>query len=160
MGFPSSGKTHLGQTLAQNLSYHWLDTDQWVSQRNQQTIADIFAQKGEAFFRQEELRFVQEALPHLTQTVISTGGGLPCIPGLIEDLKKWGLTIYLKAPWAVLYQRLLRRPEHTLHLKHPDELEALFHHRHLIYTQAEVHFDVTEPLENLHSRLLALLKNI
>lgn len=160
MGFPSSGKTHLGQTLAKNLNYLWLDTDQWISQENNQSVAGIFATQGEAFFRQEEVRFVTEELPQLTQTVISTGGGMPCVPGLMDELKKWGTTVYLKAPWALLYQRLLLRPEHTLHLKTPAELEALFEQRHPIYAQAQVHFDVTEPLAHLHAKLLCVLKNI
>jgi shikimate kinase len=54
IGFMGSGKTSTGKDLAKALQFNFLDTDQWIEERNEKKIAQIFKDEGEHFFRLEE----------------------------------------------------------------------------------------------------------
>jgi shikimate kinase len=94
---PASGKTVLGKLLAQCLDYTWIDTDQAIESITGQSVSEIFQQKGETFFRQTEAAMLKKLLlqyPH--KLVLSTGGGLPAIPGVLDSLLASGLVVYLE----------------------------------------------------------------
>jgi 3-dehydroquinate synthase len=105
VGLSGSGKTTVGQLVAQALGWQYLDTDQIVEAQAQQTIATIFSEQGEAAFRALERLALQQALA-TTQAVIATGGGV------VEDatnraaLQQQTTTIWLHAPTTALLQRL------------------------------------------------------
>jgi shikimate kinase len=104
IGFMGVGKTTLGKKLANTLGYAFVDTDQWIENKENNSVATIFGVHGEAYFREKERQLLDE-LPK-ENTVISTGGGLPCEPGNIERLKRLGYTIYLERPPKELAVRL------------------------------------------------------
>lgn len=77
IGFMGSGKTTVGQLLAQKLTTRHADLDDLIVKTAGQAITDIFAERGEGYFRQLEQRTLTSAL---TQPgVLSTGGGTPTI---------------------------------------------------------------------------------
>ncbi len=107
-GFMGSGKTAVGRELATQLGWQFLDLDDEVTRREGRTVPEIFAQRGEAAFRQAE--FV--ALGELLQSqgaVIALGGGAP----ETEDVRRLLATdpatvvVHLHAPFDVLYDRCL-----------------------------------------------------
>jgi shikimate kinase len=87
IGFMGTGKSSAGRQVAHLLHFTYLDTDQVIEARAAKTITDIFQQDGESAFRAWERRVVQE-LEHRTQTVISTGGGLPVDEANLASLKR------------------------------------------------------------------------
>ena len=101
-----SGKTTIGRNISKDLNLSFLDTDKEIEERNCLSINDIFNKKGEAFFRQEEQKIVNKII-NLENTIIATGGGLPCFNNNIDLLNKYGCTIYLKCDKKLLYNRLL-----------------------------------------------------
>lgn len=100
-----SGKTTIGKKLSSSLNLNFIDTDNEIEKRNLMSIKDIFRTKGELFFRNEEAKVIQD-ISKLKNTIISTGGGLPCYNNLIETLNDSGITIYLNYDIDTLYQRL------------------------------------------------------
>lgn len=106
IGFMGSGKTTVGEALAQELSYGFLDTDQYIEKKEQMTISQIFAEKGETYFRGVETSSLQELVSDLEGTIISSGGGLPLRPENAKLLKQLGFTIYLKASQETIWERL------------------------------------------------------
>jgi shikimate kinase len=74
-GFMGTGKTAVGRRLAKLLSYTFVDTDSLIEARDGRSIPQIFAEAGEAPFRQMEHEIARE-LAGAGRTVISTGGGL------------------------------------------------------------------------------------
>ena len=60
VGFVGSGKTSAGKIAAQRLGLKFLDMDDLMEQRHNQTISTIFETKGEAFFREHERNLVRE----------------------------------------------------------------------------------------------------
>lgn len=75
IGMPGSGKTKMGRLLSARFGLPLVDTDELVVQRAGKTVAELFAEEGEAAFRDRETAAVREAAS-LCGAVISTGGGV------------------------------------------------------------------------------------
>ncbi|HPU57262.1 MAG TPA: shikimate kinase, partial [Verrucomicrobiota bacterium] len=73
IGFMGTGKSSVGQIVAAQLRFTFVDTDDLIESRTGRTISEIFAQQGEPVFRQLENQLVQE-LASRTGLVIATGG--------------------------------------------------------------------------------------
>src|SRR6202453_1250915 len=74
IGFMGTGKTSVGRLVAEQLHFHYLDTDEMIQSATGKTVADIFSTSGEPAFRALEEKAVQE-LAEKNHTVISCGGG-------------------------------------------------------------------------------------
>ncbi len=106
IGFMGSGKTTVGQLLAQTLGYTFADTDQLIEEGESMTVADIFAQNGEGYFRQLETLIMEEISGTMEHTVLSVGGGLPMTGSNHKYLKKCGKVVYLKVSEQTVIDRL------------------------------------------------------
>jgi len=71
---PGCGKSSVGEALAMQLGFDFVDTDQWIVQQEGRSISDIFAHDGETYFREVEKAIVHRVAA-LQHTVIATGGG-------------------------------------------------------------------------------------
>ncbi|MBI5155106.1 shikimate kinase [Candidatus Poribacteria bacterium] len=100
-----AGKTEVGELLAEQLGYEFLDTDSVVEKKAGKPIAKIFEADGEPAFRALEKEVVK-SLTGSKSTVISVGGGAPVDPENRKVLKRLGLMIYLKASAQELYYRI------------------------------------------------------
>lgn len=107
LGFMGSGKSYWGKSLAALLNIPLTDMDNEIEKETGQTIPEIFAGKGEAYFRELERNHLHEMLKK-DWYVISCGGGLPCFFDNMELMNRYGLTIWLDAPIEVMVERLKR----------------------------------------------------
>lgn len=98
------GKTTVARALSNLLGWEWVDTDEWIV-RHYGQISEIFAQKGEAYFRDLETEAVR-ALPCGVRAVVSVGGGLVLKAENVRLLKEQGKIVYLQAEKQTLQQRL------------------------------------------------------
>ncbi len=159
IGMMGAGKTTLGQWLAQQLSYRFVDTDALVEQIAGKSIPDIFATDGEATFRDWESAILQEVAPY-PRLVVATGGGI------IGRSQNWGhlqtgVVVWLDVPLGELTQRLatdrsrplLQRPDW------PDHLATLLQERRPQYAAADIHLAIApgESVAMLGERLLTHL---
>lgn len=110
VGFMGSGKTTVGKELASVLGCPFTDTDQVIENSEGVPVSQIFAEKGENYFRELEKDIV-ENLDDTHFEVIAVGGGLPCYNGLMDVLNKKGFTVYLKADEELLFERLWHEME-------------------------------------------------
>ncbi|WP_375444815.1 shikimate kinase [uncultured Fibrella sp.] len=106
IGMPSSGKSTLGKRLARALHYHFVDTDRLIIREEGRSVADIFAQKGEAYFREAEARVLRTIRPG-GSLVIATGGGMPCFHDNMAYIKATGLSVFLDVAPEELAQRMI-----------------------------------------------------
>jgi len=74
-GFMGTGESTVGRLLAERTGQHFIDTDALIEERTGRTIANIFAEQGEAAFRALE-REVAVELAGRSGLVIATGGRL------------------------------------------------------------------------------------
>ena len=139
IGFMGTGKSSVGRLVADQLHFTFLDTDDVIMARAGKSITDIFAQEGEADFRERESRLVEE-LTHRTRTVISTGGGLPVNPANLASLKTHALVICLWSSPEKIWERV-RNQAHRPLLGDTDQLariHSLLALREPFYRQADV----------------------
>lgn len=118
-----SGKSHWKQQLAKLLKTGGYDLDTLVEFHEEKTIAEIFEQDGEAYFRKKEaelLRWFKEK----KHFVVATGGGTPCFHDNMQYMNQEGVTIWLNEPIDVLVKRLLPEKEHRPLIKNISD-EAL-----------------------------------
>lgn len=108
IGPRGAGKTTVGKALSLTLNYRFIDTDDWITQKYQQTISLMVQDKGWDFFRQIE----SEALIQISQPnqVISTGGGMILAEQNRAYMKSSGVIIYLQASLETLVERLSQDP--------------------------------------------------
>ena len=105
IGFMGCGKSSIGRKLARRLRYGFVDMDADIEQQAGMTVSEVFAQYGEARFRELE----REALARyagLSGTVVATGGGAPCGEGNMEAMNRCGVTVYFKMTPEKLAERL------------------------------------------------------
>ncbi|MGQ2885461.1 shikimate kinase [Campylobacter coli] len=101
IGFMGSGKSTLARALAKDLDLVFLDSDFLIEQKFNQKVSEIFAQKGENFFREQEQK-MSDFFSSCEKACIATGGGFVNV----SNLKKVGFCVYLKASFEYLKKRL------------------------------------------------------
>ena len=106
-GFMGCGKSTVGKRLAQHLGYDFADLDQLLVERERRTIPEIFAEHGEAWFRDCESAVLAEQGGR-TATVFATGGGIVGRERNRTLMKQSGTVIYLRVSWPTLQKRLSR----------------------------------------------------
>lgn len=118
MGYRGSGKSTVGRRLAERLSRPLVDSDDLIESQSGMSIKDIFAEKGEPWFRDLEAHIVCETAESAAQpTVVSLGGGAVLRESTQAVLKSTGVCVWLSASAEYLFQRIqsdqatkLRRP--------------------------------------------------
>jgi shikimate kinase len=113
VGFMGTGKSSAGRLVAQKLGFQYIDTDQLIAQRAGMEIPHIFAQHGEAHFRDLEASAL-ESLAHLERCVIATGGGVVLRESNRFRLRELGFVIGLMASKAVIFDRVSRNSRRPL----------------------------------------------
>ena len=134
VGMMGSGKSSTGEALASELALPFVDLDEEIVRKVRMSINDIFATRGEPYFRKVEKDELSLCAKKRDQ-VIATGGGVVLDPENTAFMKQTGLVIYLRTSLEVLWQRVQRKSDRPL-LKtaHPLEVFArLFAERKAIY---------------------------
>lgn len=110
IGMPGCGKSSVGRELAAMLHMVLVDTDQMVEQEDGRTIPDIFAQDGEAVFREKETAAAKRAAA-MTGVIIATGGGMVLREENMQALRERGIVFFRdRALSDILGEDLSDRP--------------------------------------------------
>ena len=104
-GMSGVGKSTAASALAEKLGYEFTDIDKLVEQQEEMSIMNIFAQKGEPYFRQVEADIIKKI--SLSNTVVALGGGALETESTRKFLFENCIVIYLKANPKTLYDRLV-----------------------------------------------------
>jgi shikimate kinase len=134
-----AGKTTVGRRLAKRLGRRFIDSDEEVERAAGMSIEDIFRLHGEADFRAGEVKVIARLLKE-ADVVLGTGGGAFVNPDTRALVKASAVSVWIKAEFEVLFQRVSRRSNRPL-LKTPDPretLRALMEARYPIYAEADL----------------------
>lgn len=101
------GKSTIGRKIAALMGINFIDLDKYIEERNFKSVPDIFAQEGEAAFREKERQALLE-VAQFENIVIGTGGGAPCHFDNMKLMNDAGITIYLAPDNETLAYRLLK----------------------------------------------------
>jgi shikimate kinase len=139
VGMPGSGKSSIGRRLAPRLGLEFVDADQEIEVAAGMSIADIFAQHGEPYFRAGEARVIARLLDKGPQ-VIATGGGAFANPDTRALVRARALSVWLKADVDLLLRRVKRKNDRPLlRVADPEAvLKSLLTEREAIYAEADI----------------------
>ena len=105
IGFSGTGKTNTGRRVAELMGWEFFEMDDRIEQLEGQKIPDIFAAKGEPYFRKVETQVLAETCEGASR-VVSTGGGVPTIKRNREIMQRHGVVIRLSASPETIHARL------------------------------------------------------
>lgn len=159
-GFMGAGKSTVGRILASRLGWSFLDLDTHLESRAGVTIPQLFERHGEARFRRLESTALASALSH-SRTVLALGGGTPesLTNRLLLEQTPGTFTIFLDAPFSVLFDRCMLQEIDRPVLADPDAAQLRFSLRHPLYLRlAGLTIDTSElSPEQTVERLIASL---
>ena len=159
VGFMGAGKTATGKALARRIAAPFWDLYERIEAVVGMRVPEIFASRGEAFFREEESRqlALAAAQPRL---VVATGGGTFVQDANRETIGRLGLSVFLDPPWEEVLRRLPGKREERPLFRTPEAALDLFRSRLPAYKLAD--FRLTpergEDAEAVAGRLLILLE--
>ncbi len=112
VGPRASGKTTLGQHLAERTGARFLDTDAVLASRLGMSISGYVAQNGWDKFRQEEHKALRASMEMTDKepAVIATGGGIVLLKENRELLRTTGICLYIRVPVEEMVRRLKQDP--------------------------------------------------
>jgi len=150
IGIRGSGKSKLGQLIADKLKREFIDIDNIIEKDNGKTISEIVDKHGWEHFRKLE-NIATEKISKIKNTVIATGGGTVLNEENMTALKKNGSIIYLKVSPEVCAKRIkdsTERPALTNEKTLEDEIKKIFSERNKLYKKnADYIFERSSDLE-------------
>jgi shikimate kinase len=139
IGLMGAGKSAVGRRLAASLNLPFTDADSEIEAAAGQSIAEIFAEHGEAYFRTGERKVIARLLENGPK-VLATGGGAYMDPETRAAVKEHGISIWLKASLRVLMKRVGRRDNRPLlQVDNPETvMKKLMAERDPVYAEADI----------------------
>lgn len=105
IGFMGAGKSTVAKVLSERLGCGLVEMDQRIVEEQGMSINEIFAQKGEEYFRDLESGLIQ-TLGQEEPSVVSCGGGAVLRPENVSCMRESGRIIYLSARPETIYERV------------------------------------------------------
>jgi shikimate kinase len=159
-GFMAVGKSAVGRALARKLKRRFIDLDRAIEKSEGMKISDIFAEKGEAYFRRCEKQALATALANDNQ-VIATGGGTIMDEENFRLIQGRALLVCLTADTDVLVKRAGSGSKRPL-LNGGDRknrIEELLRLRQAKYAQAHLSIDTTKlTIDQVAEKIIEMAK--
>ena len=144
VGLMGVGKTTIGRRLAARMNRAFMDADAEVEAAAGRTVAEIFADFGEAAFRDGERKVIARLLSEPKPMILALGGGAFMDPDTRALIKARAVSVWLRADVETLFERVMRKPGQRPLLETEDPkavLERLHAERAPVYAQADIIVD-------------------
>lgn len=105
IGLPGSGKSFLGKQLADEMKLPFIDLDAVIEQETGTTIAQLFSEKGEDYFRSMEATALRQQSKE-SGFVMACGGGTPCFHDNIKFINDTGKSVFINTPVKEIVERM------------------------------------------------------
>ncbi len=153
IGLMGAGKSSVGRRLAQKLGMPFVDADAEIEMAAGKSITEIFADHGEAYFRDGERKVIARLLESGPQ-VLATGGGAFMNSETRDKIAARSVSVWLKADLPLLMKRVRRRDDRPLLRTDQPEttMQDLMAERYPVYAQAAV---TVESRDVPHTRIVA-----
>jgi len=152
----TAGKTTVARLLARRLDWRAEDIDELIEARERMPVAEIFAKKGEPYFRGVERDILRLILP-LRHTVVATGGGTFMDPESQQAINVDGMSVWLDVPLDTVVARLPPDRRRPLAADRA-QMERLFAVRQAAYACAHHRIPATGPAEEIVERIVDALQ--
>lgn len=165
VGLMGSGKSTLGKLMSKKLGLKFYDSDSQIVNKENMAINDIFANKGESYFRQIEKDVISELLSISEPSVIAVGGGAFVQTNVREEIKDKAISIWLNASVELLFLRLKDDKDRPLlQINGGNDkkqiLQDLADKRNKYYSLADIKIDIDNiPISKLNDKVIEELNN-
>ena len=163
-GFMATGKSRLGALVAERLGIPFEDTDHWIEARHRKTIPEIFAEQGEAAFREIEI----EAIQHLCAEpprVVALGGGSLLHPSALPLIRSSGVLVGLWAKPETISHRVGKKETRPLlagldPVARLEKIRQMMASRSHLYAQADFQVESSDEVsrEDLADHIARMLQ--
>lgn len=163
IGMMGCGKNFLSQQIAEKLQLPIYDLDKLIENEEQDSIVEIFAKKGEKYFREIETKILR-SFSNEESFVLATGGGAACFNNNMEWMNEQGITVWLNETIDIITERLLKEKTQRPLIKNikDDELKEFLNNmlvqRKKYYEQATITLKSNFSLDTLITLLTINLK--
>lgn len=162
-GFMATGKSTVGRALAKALGLSFVDMDSLIEKEAGLSVADIFKEYGEPFFRAAEVSVVRRLAngEYGTGLVVSTGGGVVADPANRAALKGWATVICLSASVDEILRRVGARADRPLLdvADRRERVERLLAERAEAYIDCHLVIDTTgKSVDEIAGKIIAYLR--
>lgn len=159
IGFMGTGKTSVGRMLAERLGWTFKDSDACVEEMAGKRIPELFAEKGEPYFRELETEALRSLLAG-ERCVVSTGGGAVLREENRRLMLEGGFTVALAAEEATIVDRVRGDANRPLLQGDVEErVRTLMEARRNAYDFAPLRIDTDRlPVEEIVDRIVAGLR--
>lgn len=152
VGFMGAGKTTVASALGRRLGWRSEDVDDRIEARERRSVAAIFVDEGEGYFRQVEREVLSDLLP-LRNVIVATGGGTFADPGNRATILSDGAVAWLDLPLSRVIERIPPNGRRPL-AADLVQMEELYLRRRQAYSEAHVRIDAARPVDEIVERLL------
>ncbi|MFH0947578.1 MAG: shikimate kinase [Elusimicrobiota bacterium] len=160
-GFMATGKSNVGKEIARLLKMKFVDTDDLIEKKTGMKISEIFAEKGENFFRDVESE-IAETVSRYENCVVATGGGIVIRQENLDALKKNGKIVNLTASVKKILERVSKNSDRPLlNVKDKSkEIKELLAERKSYYEKCDFSVDTTNTTpKEAAERIVEKIKN-
>lgn len=163
IGFMGAGKTTVGKQVAGRLGFDFVDTDRELEKVLHMSVPQIFARKGEAWFRRQERNLIVRLCAGEQRKVLSLGGGAYLQEEVRRVCLEHGLVVFLDVSWDYWkkerYPRI-RDNRPVLQNKTMEEIKGLFFERRRQYVLSHASIAITnrKDAEQAAGRIAAFLR--
>ena len=152
VGMPGSGKSSVGPALAERLGVPFVELDREVERAAGKSVREIFAEDGEARFRELEAAALVAASAQ-DPSVVSCGGGVVLEPANRVTLRASGEVVFLDVPIEVLEARVAPAADRPL-IRERGDLARLYSERRSLYREFAAHVvDGTGSIDEVADRV-------
>jgi len=157
-GFMGCGKSTVGKILARRCGCGFIDMDDYIVDREGMTIPQIFADKGEKYFRDTETAVIRELAEK--NCIIACGGGAMLKSENADIAGKNGTVVYIDIPFEACYERISGDTNRPLVMNNSKEqLEEIYNGRVPVYkVNSTVAVDGTGSPDEVASRIYDVVR--
>lgn len=139
VGMPGSGKSAIGRRLGPRVDLPFVDADEEIERAAGKRISEIFTDHGEDYFRNGERRVIERLLAAGPQ-VLATGGGALMVEETRDNIRRSGISVWVKADLPVLVRRVSKRGNRPLFEGRDAEvvMKELMEARYPTYATADI----------------------
>lgn len=156
IGMPGCGKTTIGKYISESLNIEFCDVDEYIVERENKSIPEIF-KNGEEYFRKIESESVKEVSSTYPK-IISTGGGVVKNYKNIEVLGEKGIIIFINRPLEDIAEDvdIQNRP---LLKDGTEKLYMLYNQRYKLYKEYCDYEILNTNLQECTDKIISILKD-